>query len=104
MASFCVPLIDKHSPICYAIINEIHWYDDDAKHSGDETVMRYVEKVAHIIEGKSVVKQFREECPRCNYLNKRNIKVAMGPVSSVNLKIAPAFYVTQVDLCGPFNS
>ena len=42
MASFCVPLIDKHSLIYYAIINEIHWYDEDAKHSGDETVMRYV--------------------------------------------------------------
>ena len=66
--------------------------------------MRYVQKVTHIIEGKSVVQQFREDCPRCNYLNKRNIKVAMGPVSSDNLKIAPAFYVTQVDLCGPFKS
>ena len=28
----------------------------------------------------------------------------MGPVSQHNLTIAPAFYVTQVDLCGPFDS
>ena len=29
MAFFCVPLIDKHSPIFYAIINENHWYDEE---------------------------------------------------------------------------
>ena len=34
MSSFCVPLIDKFS---YAIVNEIHWYLNDAKHSGFET-------------------------------------------------------------------
>ena len=28
----------------------------------------------------------------------------MGPLSTANLNIAPAFYSTQVDLCGPFIS
>ena len=28
----------------------------------------------------------------------------MGPVSEYNLKIAPAFYITQVDLTGPFKA
>ena len=28
----------------------------------------------------------------------------MGPVSSHSLRIALAFYATQVDLCGPFKA
>ena len=28
----------------------------------------------------------------------------MGPVSSHSLRKAPAFYVTKVDLCGPFKA
>ena len=31
--SFCVPLIDRSSPLAYAVLNEIHWYNVDAKHS-----------------------------------------------------------------------
>ena len=85
-------------------MNEIHWYDDDAKHSGNESVLRYVQKNAYIIEGRSLVKQFKNECPRCRYLNKMAIDVAMGPISCDNLCIAPAFYISQVDIFGPFNS
>ena len=29
--SFCVPLIDRHSPLAYAIVNEVHWYSEDAR-------------------------------------------------------------------------
>ena len=104
MGTFCVPLIEKHSPLAFALINEIHWYSDDARHCGNETVMRYVENVAHIIEGKGLVKQFRKECARCRFLNKKAVDIAMGPVSDDNLKIAPPFYVSQVDMFGPFKS
>ena len=104
MASFCVPLIEKYSPLAYAIINEVHWYNYDAKHSGNETVMRYTQMIAHIIAGKSLVKLFREDCPRCNYLRKKAISVAMGPKSCDNLRIAPAFYSCQTDLFGPYSS
>ena len=34
--------------------------------------------------------------------NKKPVEVAMGPVSKFNMTIATAFYVTQVDLTGPF--
>ena len=104
MESFCVPIIEKFSPLAFAVINEVHWYDNEANHSGNETVMRYVQKIAHIIEGRSLVGQFRKECPRCHYLRKKCIDVAMGPISSDNLCIAPAFYFSQVDIVGPHNS
>ena len=103
-STFCVPLVDKSSPLAYALINEVHWYDKDACHRGNETVMRHVQLIAHIIEGKPLVKQFRLDCAKCRILNKRAIEVAMGPVSNHNLIIAPAFFVSQVDICGPFLS
>ena len=104
MSTFCVPLVDKYSPLAYAIVNEVHWYDDDARHSGNETVMRYVQKIAHVIEGRSLIQAFRRDCARCRFLQKKAIEVAMGPKSCDNLTIAPAFYICQVDLFGNYSA
>ena len=102
--TFVVPLIDKHSPIAYSIINEVHWNDPVASHSGVETVLRYTMKYAYIIEGRELVRKIRKGCERCRYLAKRTIEVGMGPVSAHRLTIAPPFYITQVDLAGPFKA
>ena len=102
--TFCVPLIDKHSPLAYSIVNEIHWYHDVAKHSGVETVLRYTLNHAYIIDGREIVKRIRKSCERCRILLKRSFNVSMGPVSSYNLTIAPAFYISQTDLAGPFKA
>ena len=103
-STFCVSVIDKHSPIAYSIVNDIHWHDKDVKHCGVETVWRQVLKVVFIIEGRGIVKSFRRSCDRCRYLNKKSIEVAMGPISPFNMTIAPAFYISQVDLAGPFQA
>ena len=63
--------------------------------------MRFVQKVAHIIEGRSVVKMFRDNCPRCKYLNKKAVDFAVGQVPSKNLSVAPAFYISQLDIFWP---
>ena len=103
-ASFFVPIIHKNSPIAYSIISDIHWYHKVAKHSGVETLMRYVLQKVYVTEGRSLMKQIRKRCERCRYLLKRCINVAMGPISKYNLTIAPPFYITQVDLAGPFKA
>ena len=103
-ASFFVPIIHKNSPIAYSIISDIHWYHKVAKHSGVETLMRYLLQKVYVIEGRSLMKQIRKRCERCRYLLKRCINVAMGPISKYNLTIAPPFYITQVDLAGPFKA
>ena len=36
--TFCVPIIYKHSPLAYSLINEVHWHSKAAMHSGVETV------------------------------------------------------------------
>ena len=102
--TFCVPLVYKHSPLAYSIVNNVHWYSNVAQHSGIETVWRYVMKVAYIIGGRSLVKKFKVNCIRCRYLRKKFIDVEMGPVSNQNLTIAPAFYSTQVDITGAFKA
>ena len=37
-STFCVPLTDRSSPLAYSIVNEVHWYEECAMHSGAETV------------------------------------------------------------------
>ena len=103
-ATFCVPLADNRSPISCALVNEIHWYNFDVKHGGTESVLRQVQRVSYIIGGRQLVKAVKGECCKCRILEKRAIKVAMGPVQDANLCIAPAFYTSQVDICGHFTA
>ena len=39
-STFCVPLVDKFSPIAISLTNEIHWNDPTSNHSGNETTWR----------------------------------------------------------------
>ena len=102
--TFFVPVIDVNSPLAYSVINEVHWNDRTVKHSGVETTLRYTMQYCYIIDGRELVRKFRESCERCHFLRKKTIEVAMGPVSDHSLNIAPSFYVSQVDLAGPFKS
>ena len=101
--TFCVPIIDKHSPVAISIINDIHWHSP-VKHSGIETTWRHILKKAFILEGRSLVQLIRSSCERCRFINKKTIDIQMGPLSQDNLVIAPAFYISQADLAGPFTS
>ena len=102
--TFCVPVLDKHSPISYAIVNEAHWDNKVVKHSGVESTWRYVLKRAFIIEGRDIVKMVRRSCQLCRHIQKKKVQVEMGKMSNASLTIAPAFYNSQVDLAGPFLS
>ena len=102
--SFFVPIIDKHSPIAYSLVNEVHWHNETVRHRGVESVWRYVLKKVYIIEGRDIVKSIKKSCQRCRYLEKKTIDVLMGPISDTSLTIAPAFYHTQVDLTGPYSA
>ena len=60
--------------------------------------------MAYVIGGRELVKKFGKNCTRCKILNKNVVKVLMGPLHDGQLKVAPAFCRTQVDLFGPFDS
>ena len=102
--TFVVPLVDRHSPLAYAIVNQIHWYHPTVSHGGVETIIRQLMTVAHIFGVRDLVKLFRKQCARCRYLLKITVDVEMSPASGHQICVAPAFYVTQTDLCGPFTS
>ena len=103
-ATFCVPMTDSHSPIAYAIVAETHWYDPDVRHFGVETTLRFAQNIAYILGGRDLVKAIQKDCTRCRILHKKGVSVAMGPVGDENLKVAPPFYFTQVDICGHFDA
>ena len=100
--SFCVPLVDKLSPVAYSLSNEVHWYDYDVRHGGIESVLRQINTIAFVIGGRKLVKDIKRSCIRCRILRKKRLEVIMGPKHDGNLCIAPAFHTTQVDICGPF--
>ena len=102
--TFNVPIVDRYSPVAISICNEIHWYHDTAQHTGPDTVWRYVLENIFIIEGRPLVNIICYSCERCRYLAKRTLEITMGAISGHNLTIAPAFYITQVDLAGPFRA
>ena len=102
--TFHVPLVDQRPPLAYSIVNEVHWYSKVARHSGVETVLKYTMKYAYIMGGRDLVKTFQKACIRCRILAKRTIDISMGPISQYNLTIASAFYISQVDIFGPFQS
>ena len=87
-----------------SVVNETHWYNDDARHSGVETVLRYSQKIAYIIKGRGLVKKCRKDCVKCRIVAKKAIEVAMVPIHSNCINIAPAFFISQVDIFGPVNS
>ena len=103
-STFCVPVVDALSPIAYSLADEIHWYHPDVQHGGIESALRETNRVAFIIGGRELLKTMKHACARCRFLHKQDVKVAMGPKHESNLCIAPAFFNTQVDLCGPFDS
>ena len=81
-----------------------YWRSAAGKHCGTETVCKYVLETVYIIFGRDLVKKIKVQCERCKYLRKKTTDAQMGRISQYNVMIAPAFYGTQVDICGPFKA
>ena len=103
-STFCVPITDSLSPVAYAIMTDTHWNDPDVRHKGIETTLRYAQKTAYVLGGRDLAKRIKKACAKCRILHLKGVEVAMGPVADENLKIAPAFFMSQVDICGPFKA
>ena len=101
---FCVPLVEKYSPVAWSMMYEIHWHHRLGRHSGVATTTRIIREYAYIIGVKEIAEAFRQTCSRCRWIAKRTVEVEFGPLSDKQLKLAPAFYITQVDLFGPFKA
>ena len=94
-----VPVLDRHSPLSYAIAQHIHWVL--GKHRGVETLNRMSLERVKIIQGATLYKELSQECIVCRKRRRKLVQVEMGPISSQQLNIAPAFWACQIDLFGP---
>ena len=72
-----------------------------AKHGGYETCLRESLNICFIIQGLSLFRELGEDCVKCKKLRKRFLDISMGPVANEQLTIAPAFWITMVDIYGP---
>ena len=100
--SFCKPIVDRHSPVAYSIMLEMHWKEVNHLNS----VMTYRESLgtAFIIKGRDLAKEIRETCNFCIRYKARMVEVEMGKIHDNRLVIAPPFTYCQVDLMGPYNA
>ena len=94
--SFCVPVMDQYSPVAISIALKVHWYQS--------AILRKMMGVAFIIGGRKLAISIKRGCKQCRILHKTSVEVAMGPIQSINLCIAPAYYACQIDIFGPFKS
>ena len=95
-----IPVIDRFSPLAYSIGQHIHWIV--AQHKGIESCLRISLQHVNILQGMNLFREIGEECIRCNIKRGKFVQATMGPLSDKQLIIAPPFYATQIDLCGPF--
>ena len=98
--SFVKPMLDRFSPLAYAIM--IHSHEHGVHHKNSIVTLRNSLTQAYIINGRSLAEEIREACIWCRRYKRRLLEVEMGKLPSERITIAPPFYHTQVDLMGPF--
>jgi len=98
--SFCKPIIDRYSPVAYAIM--IHCHEKLTNHKNTLVTLRESLSHAYIIKGRDLAQEVRDSCVFCRRFKKKLLEVEMGKLNQNRFTIAPPFYFTQVDLMGPF--
>ena len=101
-AKFLCPVIDRYSPVAYAIVTHAHV--TLCHHAGIITTLRAAENIAHILQGKHLAAEIVRECNFCKRYKAKREKAVMGGVPLERMTVAPAFYHVQIDLFGPLES
>ena len=96
-----VPVIDRFSPLAYAIGNYVHW--ELSKHRGAETCNRLSLEYVSIVQSSSLYKEIGDNCVWCRMKRKRFVDVPMGLISDYQLNVSPPFWVSQADIFGPIH-
>ena len=100
--SFCVPVVDRYSPVAYSIMMEVHW--STVHHLNATRTYRESLSRAYIIGGRDLAREVRETCVFCRRFKVKMQEVEMGQIHQTRLTIAPAFTLCQVDLLGPYTA
>ena len=96
---FVCPVVDRFSPVAAAIM--IHAHTNLAMHKSVNFTLRESRNVAFILRGRDLAAEVRASCQFCKRYRAKLVEVEMGKIHQDRLRIAPAFYISQVDLFGP---
>ena len=100
--SFVRPILDRWSPISYSIMLYAHGVM--SKHRNVSCSLRESRGVAYVLHGRELAIEIYEGCVSCRRFKARLLEAEMGKTHENRLTIAPAFYLVQVDLFGPFQA
>ena len=100
--SFIKPIADRYSLIAYSVM--IHAHTSVLHHRTTSATLTEARTILYVLHGRDLAKQIRASCQFCRLYKLRLVKVEMAPVDGTRLTIAPPFYITQVDLAGPFSA
>ena len=93
------PVLDRYSPLSYAIADYVH--RKVANHKGYENCLRESLNHCYIIQGLSLYREVGEECAKCLKMRKKYLELATGPVPKEQMMLAPAFWIAMCDIYGP---
>lgn len=100
--TFCVPIVDRHSPVAYAVM--LYAHETLTHHGGINSTLRRSREIVFILRGMSLATEIKEACPFCRRYKQRMIQAEMGKLHPSRFTPAPPFYFTQVDLVGPWRA
>ena len=98
---FCRPLVDRYSPLAYAIIQQVHV---ELSHRGVIPVLARSREIAFILGAKNLATEIREKCPFCTRFKQRLLKSKLAPLDEKRVRIAPPFWHCNCDIAGPWTS
>ena len=100
--SFVRPVLDGYSPVSYSVMLYAHGVT--AQHRNSTCTRRESRSIAFIFRGRDLAVEVLEGCVACRRYRVRVVDVEMGNIHENRLTIAPAFYLVQVDLFGPYQA
>ena len=100
--SFVRPVLERYSPVSYSVMLYAHGVT--ARHRNSTCTLRESRSIAFIFRGRDLAVEVREGCVACRRYRVRVVDVEMGNIHENRLTIAPAFYLVQVDLFGPYQA
>ena len=97
--TFVKPVISRFSPVAYSIM--LFFHENVVAHRSATTTLRESRNKAYILHGRSLANEIKAACNHCRRFKARLVETEMGKIDENRLRIAPAFYIAQVDLFGP---
>ncbi len=85
--SLCKPVVDRHSPVSYSIMLEMHWVT--ANHLNATAAYRESLATTFILKGRDLAQEVRESCNFCRRYKAKTLEVEMGKIHENRLVIAP---------------